>query len=72
MSKRKKSPCIDVCKYLGPKGWCVACGLTSKESRAWKSMKPYDRNILLKTLQRRKPELEALGFNDQDEDSGFA
>jgi predicted Fe-S protein YdhL (DUF1289 family) len=59
MSKRKKNPCIDVCKYQGPKGWCLACGLTSKESKHWKSMKPYDRNILLKRLQRRKSEMAA-------------
>ena len=62
MSKRKKSPCIDVCKYLGPKGWCVACGLTSKESRLWKGMKPYDRNNLMKQLQRRKSELKSLNL----------
>ncbi|MAY80591.1 MAG: DUF1289 domain-containing protein [Deltaproteobacteria bacterium] len=62
MSKRKKSPCIDVCRYQSPKGWCVACGLTSKESRAWKGMKPYDRNSLLKKLQRRQSELKALNL----------
>ena len=22
-----------MCKYQGPKGWCLACGLTSKESK---------------------------------------
>jgi len=69
MGKGKKSPCIDVCKYLGPKGWCVACGLTSKESRTWKSMKPYDRNILLKQLQRRRSELKALNLSSLDDDS---
>ena len=57
MSKRAKSPCVDVCRYLGPKGWCVACGLTSKESKNWKNMKPYDRNRLLKQLQRRRSQL---------------
>ena len=62
MSKRKKSPCTDVCKYQGPKGWCLACGLTSKESKSWKAMKPYDRNALLKKLQRRQSELRALGL----------
>ena len=66
MSKRKKSPCIDVCKYLGPKGWCVACGLTSKESKGWKAMKPYARNSLLKQLQRRQSEIQALGLYEDD------
>ena len=60
MSKRQKSPCIDVCKYNGPKGWCVACGLTSKESKGWKAMKPYGRTLLLKQLQGRQSEMKAL------------
>ena len=62
MSKRNKSPCIDVCKYNGPKGWCVACGLTSKESKSWKAMKPYGRTALLRQLQRRQAELKALNL----------
>ena len=66
MSKRKTSPCVDVCKYLGPKGWCVACGLTSKESRSWRSMKPYDRNILLKNLQRRRTQMKSLNLSEED------
>ena len=57
MGKKKKSPCIDVCKYKGPNGWCTACGMTSKESRDWKSMKPYNRTILQKQLDRRKVEM---------------
>ena len=60
MGKKKKSPCIDVCRYEGPKGWCIACGLTIRESREWRSMKPYDKNILLKQLQKRQPELKAF------------
>ena len=60
MKNRKKSPCVDVCKYLGPKGWCLACGLTSKESKGWKRMKPYGRAMLLKQLQGRLAELKAL------------
>jgi len=60
MSKGKKSPCVDVCAYRGPKAWCLACGMTSKESRAWASMRPYDRNILLKQLQRRRSQMKDL------------
>lgn len=63
MKQRNKSPCVDVCKYHGPHGWCVACGLTSKESKGWKSMKPYNRNVLLKQLQRRKAEIKAQGLD---------
>ena len=54
MSKGKKSPCIDVCTYRGPKNWCTACGLTPKESKGWKSMKPFGQAKLLKALQRRR------------------
>tara|TARA_B100000427_G_C15078315_1_gene407286 strand:+ start:44 stop:250 length:207 start_codon:yes stop_codon:yes gene_type:complete len=64
MSKRKKSPCIDVCTYSGPKGWCIGCGMTVKEIRSWRSMKPYDKNNLLKQLQRRQSELKALNLYD--------
>jgi len=32
-------------------------------------MKPYDRNILLKQLQRRQAELKALNLNSHDDDS---
>ncbi|MEE2755414.1 MAG: DUF1289 domain-containing protein [Myxococcota bacterium] len=60
MSKRSKSPCIDVCTYTGPKGWCVGCGLTRSESQGWRGMKPYDRTALLKQLQRRQAELKTL------------
>ena len=68
MSKRKKSPCVDVCRYKGPKGWCLACGLTSKESKTWKGMKPYARTALLKTLKRRQAELKALDLDLEEEE----
>ena len=61
--KRKKSPCIDVCDYKGPKGWCVACGLTSRECKSWKSMKPYGRQNLLRELVRRRSDMERREFS---------
>ena len=64
MSKPKKSPCVGVCVYRGPKGWCLGCGMTSKESRSWSSMRPYDRNILLKQLQRRSSQMKDLETPD--------
>lgn len=69
MSNRKKSPCVDVCRYLGPKGWRVAYGMTSRELRAWSSMKPYDRNTLLSQLRRRVAQLKTRG---QHHSSGSA
>ena len=57
--KRKKSPCIDVCKFTGPKGWCLGCGRTEHECNQWKTMKPYARNALEKELQRRMAKMTA-------------
>ena len=31
--KKAKSPCIDVCKFIGPNGWCLGCGRTRDETR---------------------------------------
>lgn len=31
-----RSPCVDVCRFDGRTGWCVACGRTLAECRAWK------------------------------------
>lgn len=66
MGRKKKSPCVDVCRYEGPKGWCIACGLTIRESREWRSMKPYDKNALLKRLQKRMSELKAQRRSQRD------
>ncbi|MCG8314097.1 MAG: DUF1289 domain-containing protein [Pseudomonadales bacterium] len=51
--KRHKSPCIDVCEFSGPHGWCLGCGRTRQECQKWKAMKPYAKNILQKELQKR-------------------
>ena len=53
MPKGKKDPCVLVCRYRGPNGWCVACGLTALESRRWWKMKPYEQTKLLKELEKR-------------------
>jgi len=36
--KRQKSPCIDICEFSGPKGWCIGCGRTRGECRKWKTL----------------------------------
>ena len=48
--KKAKSPCIDVCKFIGPNGWCLGCGRTKDETKKWKSLKPYDIKNLQKVL----------------------
>ena len=51
--KKAKSPCIDVCKFIGHNGWCLGCGRTKVEARKWKSLKPYDIKLLEKQLKKR-------------------
>jgi predicted Fe-S protein YdhL (DUF1289 family) len=51
--KRHQSPCIDICEFSGPKGWCLGCGRTRNECEKWKAMKPYARNSLMNEIQKR-------------------
>ena len=56
--KQRKSPCIDICNFTGPKGWCIGCGRTKEESRKWRNLKPYDKIKILKNLKKRMLVLE--------------
>ncbi|MAR33207.1 MAG: DUF1289 domain-containing protein [Porticoccaceae bacterium] len=58
--KRQKSPCIDVCKFNGPRGWCMGCGRTREECKSWKSMKPYAIKKLQKELSNRLVQISRL------------
>ena len=49
-TKKQKSPCIDMCKFSGPKGWCLGCGRTRGECQKWKNLKPYDKKNLEKSI----------------------
>ena len=51
--KKQKSPCIDICKFIGPNGRCLSCARTRQEARKQKKLKPYDIKIMHKTLQIR-------------------
>lgn len=33
------NPCIDVCRYDETSGWCLGCGMTRKDKKAWKKEK---------------------------------
>lgn len=55
--KKQKSPCIDVCDFSGPKGWCTGCGRTREECQKWKTMKPYALNNLNKDLRKRMSQI---------------
>ncbi len=48
-----KSPCINICEFVGPNSWCTGCGRTREECRAWEKMKPYAKQTLQKALKKR-------------------
>ena len=58
--KRQKSPCIDICQFSGPKGWCVGCGRTRDECKKWKTLKPFATKSLRKELAKRMITLKNL------------
>ncbi|MEP1766623.1 MAG: DUF1289 domain-containing protein [Sulfitobacter sp.] len=58
--KKRKSPCIDVCEFTGPSGWCLGCGRTREECVRWKKMKPYEANIIEKELKSRMTKLTQM------------
>ena len=58
--KRQKSPCIDICEFSGPKGWCIGCGRTRGECRKWKTLKPYAVKSLRKELIKRMEQMTRL------------
>jgi len=54
------SPCIDVCRYDEATGWCLGCGMTRKDKKAWKKEKPA-RPAILDALPSRLSALTAAG-----------
>ena len=60
--KKQKSPCIDICKFIGPNGWCLGCARTRDEAKKWKKLKPYDIEIMHKT-QKKEWKLSRTLFN---------
>jgi predicted Fe-S protein YdhL (DUF1289 family) len=49
-------PCIKVCRFDEISGWCLGCGMTKPERKAWKQVPGY-RPAILAGLA---PRLEAL------------
>ncbi|MCJ2086693.1 DUF1289 domain-containing protein [Methylobacterium sp. E-005] len=50
---KKDDPCVGVCRWDGRTGWCVGCGRTVPEIKAWRTLSPYRRSALLRELPRR-------------------
>lgn len=57
--KKQKSPCVDLCDFSNPKGWCVGCARTRDECQKWKTLKPYALNNLKKELKKRMSQMRS-------------
>lgn len=57
--KHRKSPCIKICEFVQPKGWCIGCGRTRSECDQWKKMTLYQQQNLLKQLDKRLTQLKS-------------
>jgi uncharacterized protein len=55
------SPCIDVCRFDEDTGWCLGCGMTRKNKKAWKKDKAA-RPAILDALPGRLAAMEASGL----------
>lgn len=65
-----KSPCIDVCIFDGPTGWCIGCGrLRTECGRAWEKAGPFRRRAIRADLPRRLAKLKSAGRAPQSADA---
>ncbi len=53
-----KSPCTDLCRFDPRNKWCLGCGRTADEIKAWRKMSPYHRTNLSIELKRRMKRLK--------------
>lgn len=56
-SVKNEDPCTGVCQWDGKTGWCLGCGRTVPEIKAWRKLTPYRRTALLRELPRRVEQL---------------
>lgn len=56
-----KSPCVDICRFDGRTGWCVACGRTKDECRSWRKAARPKLLAISAELPRRLARLAARG-----------
>jgi predicted Fe-S protein YdhL (DUF1289 family) len=53
MSRGVQSPCIHVCRFPAPEGWCEGCGRPRQEANAWFGMTPFQRGRIERALPAR-------------------
>ncbi|OYX69558.1 MAG: DUF1289 domain-containing protein [Caulobacter sp. 32-67-35] len=58
---KSSDPCISVCSFDGRSGWCIGCGRTVPEIRAWRKMQPRARQMVSNDLKRRVERLKDQG-----------
>ncbi|MDE2563347.1 MAG: DUF1289 domain-containing protein [Sphingomonadales bacterium] len=58
-----KSPCVEVCRFDGRTGWCVACGRTLAEARGWRKAARPKLLMITAELPRRLVKLRARDRN---------
>ncbi len=56
----KERPCIKVCRFDDVSGWCLGCGMTKQERKAWKQVAGF-RPAILAGLPQRLAALAAEG-----------
>jgi predicted Fe-S protein YdhL (DUF1289 family) len=56
-----KNPCIDVCKFDKKTGWCIGCGRSKDECRAWKKASKKRRKEIKHNLPHRLEKLKEHG-----------
>jgi predicted Fe-S protein YdhL (DUF1289 family) len=57
-----KSPCINVCRFEGRTGWCVACARTLGECREWKKARRPRLLAISRALPTRRDKLAQRGL----------
>jgi predicted Fe-S protein YdhL (DUF1289 family) len=70
-----KSPCIDVCTFVGKTKLCIGCFRTLDEIRGWKKMTDHRRHQVINDRARRQTRLhtessEAPASHESDPRSG--
>ena len=53
MSRGVQSPCIHVCRFPAPEGWCEGCGRTRVEANEWFRLTPFQRARVERALPAR-------------------
>jgi uncharacterized protein len=55
-------PCIKICRYDDDTGWCLGCGMTKPEKKAWKHAPAY-RLVIRTQLPARLDALSSQGHS---------